>query len=77
MVGEDLRDWPLRYSVTVEVDPRSALVRGITAGLPATAVAAVRPPAAVRAPVATQRPSARRRSARRHRRQASRGPPEE
>lgn len=42
-VRSDLRSWPLRYGVTVEVVPRTGWVRAIAGPLRAGAVAAVRP----------------------------------
>lgn len=42
-VRSDVRGWPLRYGVTVEVIPRTAWVRRIVGPLRAEAVAAVRP----------------------------------
>ena len=44
LVDEELAGWPLRYGVTVEVDPATAVVRRIVGAVRAEAIGAVRPP---------------------------------
>ena len=43
LVGDDTGGWPLRYRVTVEVEPATGWVRGLVGPVRAEAVGAVRP----------------------------------